>query len=503
MDKLNIYICENYVNDYRKAAAKMSCDDITIKEFPCLCSGKKNKYNASAFINDDHNEKMLICGTNCPLIKSLDLKGEADKAGVTVKTNNFCFNHFVNDKLIEYILEKGGYVITCGWLKNWRERLGEMGFDRDTAKRFYAEFCNEIVLLNTGTEPDSAQMIKELSEYLNIPYKIIETDLECLRLYLEHTVNDWRINGRSGHLKMIAELKQQRAEFATVLNIIEQVATCTKKRQVIDKVKELIRLVLCAGQVHYLESGEEYERLNSILTEAEKEILINDADNSMIVKVGRTGEYGILYLGEFLFSENINRYYDFIASISHVASLTIINALQYEIIERAKNEMTYISFHDSLTGLRNRNYYNQYIEKNNIKSDTAFFVCDIDGLKAVNDGFGHGSGDEMIIETARIIGKSFRDYDVVARVGGDEFYAVAMGCNKGEAEMIKRRIQSKIDEYNNFNPDKPFKLSLSVGMYHTSEGMDANFDWELFMNIADNRMYEEKATKRKAKNLPS
>jgi len=62
-----------------------------------------------------------------------------------IHTANYCFNHLASEGFINYILEKGGYVIGLGWLNNWREHIKNAGFDRETAKSFYKSFCKELV----------------------------------------------------------------------------------------------------------------------------------------------------------------------------------------------------------------------------------------------------------------------------------------------------------------------------------------------------------------------
>lgn len=158
--------------------------------------------------------------------------------------------------------------------------------------------------------------------------------------------------------------------------------------------------------------------------------------------------------------------------------------------------MTYTSYHDSLTGLYNRNYYNKYISEESIPDGTTIFMCDVDGLKSVNDNYGHIFGDELICMAAQVLEESFRRTDIIARIGGDEFFVIVLDGNVDLAENAKKRIQEVINLKNSKNKAMPFGLSLSVG-YAIAD--DFNENWDELINKADHLMYQEKALKKAAK----
>jgi diguanylate cyclase (GGDEF)-like protein len=125
----------------------------------------------------------------------------------------------------------------------------------------------------------------------------------------------------------------------------------------------------------------------------------------------------------------------------------------------------------------------------------AVLFADLDGLKAVNDGLGHGVGDEMLAETAAILVDTFRSSDVSARIGGDEFCVMLTADSAASTEAAIARLQHSIRTANRF-PDRPYRLSLSIGV--------ATFDPERPVSAhdliaeADERMYEHKRSKRAA-----
>jgi diguanylate cyclase (GGDEF)-like protein/PAS domain S-box-containing protein len=155
----------------------------------------------------------------------------------------------------------------------------------------------------------------------------------------------------------------------------------------------------------------------------------------------------------------------------------------------AEKQLKYLSFHDSLTGLYNRAYFEQEMRRLETGRilPVGIIVCDVDGLKLVNDTMGHDTGDALLVAAAEVISQSFRGNDVVSRIGGDEFAVLIPGGSRVVVEDAYKRIKKAIDNYNRENID--LSLSMSVGLaVSSSENIKIT---ELFKE-ADNSMYREK-----------
>ncbi|MBC8015749.1 MAG: diguanylate cyclase [Sporomusaceae bacterium] len=153
------------------------------------------------------------------------------------------------------------------------------------------------------------------------------------------------------------------------------------------------------------------------------------------------------------------------------------------------NELHYLSLHDHLTGLYNRAYFEQQMHNFHGReyAPMTVFVCDLDGLKSINDTFGHQFGDQLLKAAAAALSKSFNKHDIIARIGGDEFAILLPKTPLHEARAAYQRIRDAEAEYNAQNNQT--LLSISVGFAVSSQD-SANTD-ELFLE-ADNNMYKEK-----------
>ena len=117
---------------------------------------------------------------------------------------------------------------------------------------------------------------------------------------------------------------------------------------------------------------------------------------------------------------------------------------------------------------------------------------DIDGLKYVNDNYGHDEGDFALHQLAEIIRKCCRPGQICARFGGDEFITIGTGLTQDDAEMFEQDFFKQLKEVNSVI-NKPYELNASVGSYVTA----VEPDMKLFALIAkaDQIMYEQKKRK--------
>lgn len=178
--------------------------------------------------------------------------------------------------------------------------------------------------------------------------------------------------------------------------------------------------------------------------------------------------------------------------IDHTGTVTRSLGMVQDITEQKNYEqkLEYISLHDQLTDLYNRNFFDT--ELNRLQKSREYPItiisADLDGLKLINDTLGHSKGDIMLKACADALSSSLRQSDILARIGGDEFGAILPNTDAASGEAIYNRILDNIKMFNQSHSDLP--LSLSVGMATAESAEKA--DLHELLRAADEYMYREK-----------
>jgi diguanylate cyclase (GGDEF)-like protein len=167
-------------------------------------------------------------------------------------------------------------------------------------------------------------------------------------------------------------------------------------------------------------------------------------------------------------------------------------------LEKANERLRNLSLTDELTGLNNRrgfailaNGLFKFARRAN--HPLCLLYIDMDTLKQVNNTFGHAEGDTALNHFARILTETFRDSDVIARMGGDEFAVLTIDSNENSIAVIRKRLQSNVDAYNLVSV-RGYALSFSLGVIQVD--LDSMFTVDALLAQADAAMYEHKQGKK-------
>jgi two-component system cell cycle response regulator len=179
---------------------------------------------------------------------------------------------------------------------------------------------------------------------------------------------------------------------------------------------------------------------------------------------------------------------------------SLLRALRYA-IERHNRlaELRTMSLIDDTTELYNRRGFLTLAQQqiklaNRTQRNLMLLFADLDGLKLINDSFGHSEGTRALMETAQILREIFRSSDIIARIGGDEFVVMVVETCGLSIDVIVQRFEEQVRRHNVLH-DRPYRLSISVGAACYNPDEPCSID-EL-LSRADLRMYEHKRSKRR------
>ena len=209
--------------------------------------------------------------------------------------------------------------------------------------------------------------------------------------------------------------------------------------------------------------------------ESDQEIIRTGVGKNYIIK--EEDETGVEYLQ--VIKEPLKKNGDVYGIIAIINNVTEEELLRQKLREK--------SITDQLTGLYNRAYFEEltHWEGKDLKFPITIISADCDGLKQINDIYGHAAGDQYICFARDALKNALPEKAVVFRMGGDEFLAVISETDEEEAQKLVNKVNKSISKYKN----KDFALSLSVGS-HTIKGRGASI--ESGVKLSDKEMYKVK-----------
>jgi diguanylate cyclase (GGDEF)-like protein/PAS domain S-box-containing protein len=249
--------------------------------------------------------------------------------------------------------------------------------------------------------------------------------------------------------------------------------------------KHLERLKLSKGQI----KGRLYSEFHSPVetrwfSEKISGVFITGISAKYEYKSQRDGKY---FLQTFSPVKNLN---------GEITAVTIISK-EITALKEVEEKLRTMSLTDELTGLYNRRGFfvlaDQQLKLANRENKRMFAMsADLDYLKVINDHIGHKSGDLALIETANILRETFRESDIIARIGGDEFVVFGIETTETNIEILTDRLIKNL-ELHNATKTNSFELSLSFGFarYNPKNCLSI----EELLCIADKLMYGQKRMK--------
>lgn len=214
------------------------------------------------------------------------------------------------------------------------------------------------------------------------------------------------------------------------------------------------------------------------LTRAPLVILSDSEDESLAIEMLQSGAQDFLSKGR-------------------LTRAGVVRALRYAIErDRLRKSLQSLSLLDDLTGLHNRRGFRvlaeQHLRLIRRKGAALLVYLDVDNLKAVNDTYGHREGNGALVETATILRSCFRQADIIARMGGDEFCVLMTDAQMDTASQVRGRLQIRLERTNAI-PGRRYQLSLSVGIADVP--VAGHPVLEELLSLADRLMYEQKRSK--------
>ncbi len=226
------------------------------------------------------------------------------------------------------------------------------------------------------------------------------------------------------------------------------------------------------------------------------ELIHPDDYETLVKKASGDIDYSKGIIQRLQDSEGNYRWFEeYTTPIYEKGELIAVHGIMRNIDEKVElqKKLEYRVTHDPLTGIYNRDFFDQCMEKYNKYIDVpiAIMVCDLDELKYVKDHYGHQQGDVLIKESAHLLHRYFARDGIVSRVGGDEFTVILTNVDRLQMERLYEGLSEEIKDFNANSGDVKINMSIGYAFSEHSLGEVGS----LFIE-ADGKMYQEKRAKK-------
>ncbi len=251
--KLSLAVCRNFEKEAAAVLASPGFEEVTAVIFPHHCGGSAQVdwqplLAAMGAAQADGREVCLV-GGGC-LAARRDLPEAL--AALRPQPNRHCLSNFAGETLINNLVRNGAYLMTPGWLANWREYLRNNGFDRRTAREFFGETTQRLVLLDTGVDAEAAANLREFADYLGLPGEMLPVGLDYFRLFLTDLISKKRLAPAPEQEAANPGDTGRPADYAMALDLMGRLTEAKTEAGVIELIFELFQMVCAPAQLLFV-----------------------------------------------------------------------------------------------------------------------------------------------------------------------------------------------------------------------------------------------------------
>ena len=295
--QLQILVCELYRNEIKALDASQAFPEVEFSTYPARC-GRPPLSAAelrTSLADSSDRDRVILFGGCC--LSQLDETSELLPECRFIRLENCC-NLIAGSYAINHYLRDGGYLVTPGWLQNWRNHLNVMGFyeDQTIARNFFSECIRSIILLDTGIQNDVLENLTEFADFLQVPFSVVPVGLDLLHLRIEHALSVWQAENFSHTVEI---LQKNCADYVMALDMLDLIAQSYEEEDIIGRILTMFQTLFAASGVAFVSMSVETPGRVTIRGEFSG----NDTDRLLAQATELTSDYTLPdeMKGRFLF----------------------------------------------------------------------------------------------------------------------------------------------------------------------------------------------------------
>jgi signal transduction histidine kinase len=251
--RLCIMVCERFHAEAAAALAAEAWDDVDCVAFAAQCGRPALSWLALRALLPPGCTQLVMMGHACMAALGLGEPIPVDFPPLQRRPQKQCFHLVAPEPLVAEAVASGAYLMTPSWLADWRAHLAELGFGLEQAGEFFADFANELLLLDTGTAPETAARLQALALKVPLPVRRVPVGLGTMRAVLVREVMAWRLQAaQEGQLAQTRQHARERADQAASMDMLARLTRVQHEAEAIAAIRDLLQMLFAPRQVHHL-----------------------------------------------------------------------------------------------------------------------------------------------------------------------------------------------------------------------------------------------------------
>ena len=253
-DRLRLLVCQHYIREVDAVVRAAGFTDVTVASFADLCmhpqAGRRQAAQGLLAKIQGGDRETILLGA-CFMSTEAGQLRQAPADQVVFRDQ--CFHLLVNREIVDGMMAEGAYLVTPGWIENWKQHIERWGFDRPTAREFFQEATTRVVLLDTGVLPDAGPRLAAFGEFLQLPVETVPVGLGYLTLEVERIVQRRRLarlQARSGDDSPAAD--KRLADYSMAFDLLGSLAKIMSEEEASRTIAELFTMLFGARHVLYV-----------------------------------------------------------------------------------------------------------------------------------------------------------------------------------------------------------------------------------------------------------
>ncbi|MBI4579036.1 MAG: DUF1638 domain-containing protein, partial [Planctomycetes bacterium] len=226
--------------------------DVAVSTFPAHCNRPRAAWDALLSIaagERNGNPTQLICGPCGDVPESYP---QAHGRFHVLKVERCC-HLFAGRTIVDGLLDEGAYPLIPGWLAHWQDYVDPSAPDPERSRAFRGESATSLVLLDTGVDASSPELLRDLAERADLPFRVIPVGLEYFRLLLTRIVLAWRLErDRDTSAAALADANRRSAGYATVVDLIGGLTRIMTEAEAIEHIFDVFTALFAPASMVYI-----------------------------------------------------------------------------------------------------------------------------------------------------------------------------------------------------------------------------------------------------------